>query len=230
MSQKPEERYQTIAELIDGSSRARKAQIDYVPEKLISRPRERTLDWSTDVVEYLQQSDYARAEAIAREEFEATGNPHALLIMVNASIRAQRYFEALDILDKNKTVVENESKVQSDLQFALLKVLLETRGIARAEKLLTSLMARFGETPDLLFKQASILGAQAKYEEACSILLRLNRDFPNRPELLKRIVTVYEQLRDVQRASAFLKAYERQVSTDPWAAATRERYSLIGVR
>ncbi len=73
MSQKPEERYQTIDDLIEAASRARKAQIDYVPEKLISRPRERTLDWSTDVVEYLQQSDYARAEAIAREEFEATG-------------------------------------------------------------------------------------------------------------------------------------------------------------
>jgi len=85
-------------------------------------------------------------------------------------------------------------------------------------------------TPDLLFKQASILRAQAKYDEACAILLRLNRDFPNRPELLKRIVTVYEQLRDVQHASAFLKAYERQVPADPWATATRERYSLIGVR
>ncbi len=114
--------------------------------------------------------------------------------MVNASIRAQRYFEALDVLDKNKAIIESDSKVQSDLQFALLKVLLETRGITRAEKLLTSLMAKFGETPDLLFKQASILGAQAKYDEACAILLRLNRDFPNRPELLKRIVTVYEQL------------------------------------
>jgi serine/threonine-protein kinase len=204
--------------------------VDYVPEKLISRPREKTLDWSTDVVEYLQQSDYARAEAIAREEFEATGNPHALLIMVNASIRAERYFEALEILDKHKTVVESDSKVQSDLQFAFLKALLETRCIARAEKLLTTLMAKYGETPDLLFKQASIFGAQAKYEEACEILLRLNRDFPNRPELLKRIVTVYEQLRDVQRASAFLKAYERQAPADPWAIATRERYSLIGVR
>lgn len=230
MSQQPEARYQTISELINATSRARKSQIDYVPEKLISRPRDKHLDWSTDVVEYLQQSDYARAEAIAREEFEATGNPHALLIMVNASLRAKRYFEALEFLDKNKTIVDSESKVQSDLQYAFLKALLETRGIARAEKLLTHLMAKYGETPDLLFKHASILGAQAKYEEACTILLRLNRDFPNRPELLKRIVTVYEQLRDVQRASAFLKAYERQVPADPWAAATRERYSLIGVR
>ena len=150
--------------------------------------------------------------------------------MVNTSIRAQRYFEALEILDKNHGIVDSESKVKSDLQFALLKVLLETRGIARAEKLLTRLMGAFGETPDLLYKQASILGAQAKYDEACSILLRLNRDFPNRPELLKRIVTVYEQLRDVHRASAFLKAFERIVPGDPWAAATRERYSVIGVR
>lgn len=230
MSLAPEERYQSIAELIAAANLARKSQIDYVPERLISRPRERTLDWSTDVIEYLQQSDYARAEAIAREEFEATKNPHALLIMVNTSIRAQRYFEALEILDKNHGIVDSESKVKSDLQFALLKVLLETRGIARAEKLLTRLMGAFGETPDLLYKQASILGAQAKYDEACSILLRLNRDFPNRPELLKRIVTVYEQLRDVHRASAFLKAFERIVPGDPWAAATRERYSVIGVR
>lgn len=230
MSAGPDERYQSIAELTAATNLARKSQIDYVPERLISRPKERTLDWSSDVVEYLQQSDYVRAEAIAREEFEATKNPHALLIMVNTSIRAQRYFEALDILDKNNVIVESESKVKSDLQFALLKVLLETRGIARAEKLLTRLMVTFGETPDLLYKQASILGAQAKYEEACSILLRLNRDFPHRPELLKRIVTVYEQLRDVHRASAFLKAYERIVPGDLWAVAARERYSIIGVR
>jgi serine/threonine-protein kinase len=230
MSQNPAQRYQTIALLMEATSRARRAQIDYVPERLISRPRDRKLDWSTDAVEYLQQSDYARAEAIAKQEFESTRNPHALLIMINASIRGKRFFEALDTLDNNRTIVESDSKVQTDFQYALLKVLLETRSIARAEKLLTGLISQYGETPDLLYKQASILGAQAKYEEACEILLRLNRDFPNRPEILKRIVTVYEQLRDVQRASAFLKAYERHVPSDPWASTTRERFSMIGIR
>ena len=60
-----------------------------------------------------------------------------------------------------------------------------------------------------MLRKASVLGLQAKYAEACDILLQLNRDFPNRPAVLKRLVTVYEQLRDIGKAVAFLKAYHR---------------------
>jgi serine/threonine-protein kinase len=92
------------------------------------------------------------------------------------------------------------------------------------------MIVRYGETPDLLFKKASILGMQASYEDACEILLRLNRDFPGRAAILRRLVIVHEQLRDVQRAAAFLKAYQKVAGEDPWSVETRVRYQLIGVR
>ncbi len=230
MAGTPGDRFRSVQDLIAATKRAKRAQIEYVPEKSISRPRERTLDWSSDVVEYLQQSDYARAEHVAREEFESTKNPHAFLIMVNAAIRAERYFDALRMLDDHPDVIDATSSAQSDLHFAKLKALLETRDVGRAEKLLSEMIVRYGETPDLLFKKASILGMQAEYDEACEILLRLNRDFPNRPAILRRLVTVHEQLRDVQRAAAFVKAYQRVAGEDAWSVATRERYLLIGIR
>ena len=230
MALNPVERYQSVQDLILAARRAKQAQIDYVPERTISRRRERTLDWSSDVVEYLQQSDFSRAEHIAREEFEATENPHAFLIMVNSAIRAERYFDALRMIDSHPEVASSDSAAQSDLHFAALNALLETRDVSRAEKLLTEMMQRYGETPDLLFKRASILGIQAKYEDSCEILLRLNRDFPDRPALLRRLVVVFEQLRDLGKASAFLKAYKRKVADDPWATEKSERFAALGIR
>jgi len=230
MAHKPADRFQSVDDLIIATKRAKQAQIAYVPEKIISAQRERALDWSSDVVEYLELSDYARAEHVAREEFQATKNPHAFVIMVNAAMRAERYFDALRMMDKHADVIEQISSAQSDLHFAKLKALLETREVGRAEKLLSEMIVRYGETPDLLFKKASILGMQANYEDACEILLRLNRDFPGRPAILRRLVTVHEQLRDVQRAAAFVKAYQKVAGEDTWSVETRERYLLIGVR
>jgi serine/threonine-protein kinase len=86
-----------------------------------------------------------------------------------------------------------------------------------------------GESPSLLLQQASILGLQARYEEACSILMRLNRDYPQRLQVLKRLVLVYEQLRDPGKAAAFLRAYNRLASEDPWARAKLLQFSAMGL-
>lgn len=92
------------------------------------------------------------------------------------------------------------------------------------------MIAEEGETPDLLFKKASIFGLQAKFDEACEILLRLNRDFPGRPAILRRLVVVYEQLRDLGKASAFLKAYRKKGNSDEWAHQKSERFAALGYR
>jgi eukaryotic-like serine/threonine-protein kinase len=230
LAHSPSDRFQSVDDLIVAARRAKQAQIAYIPERIISAPRERAIDWSSDVVEYLEQSDYARAEHVAREEFQQTKNPHAFVIMVNAAMRAERYFDALAMMDTHADVIDQVTSAQSDLHFARLKALLETRQVGLAEKLLTEMIVRYGETPDLLFKKASILGMQASYEDACEILLRLNRDFPGRAAILRRLVIVHEQLRDVQRAAAFLKAYQKVAGEDPWSVETRVRYQLIGVR
>ena len=85
-----------------------------------------------------------------------------------------------------------------------------------------------GETANILLKRASIFGLQAQYQEASEILLRLNRDFPGRPAILRRLVVVFEQLRDIGKASAFLKAYGRDNPNDPWVAEKRDRFAAFG--
>lgn len=230
MAREPGDRYRTIDELVVAAGRAKQAQIEYIPEKTISSTRERVVDWSSDAIEYFEKSDYARAEHVAREEFQSTRNPHAFVVMVNAAMRAERYFDALRVMDENADMIDDASSARSDLHFAKLKALLETANVARAETLLSEMIDRYGETPDLLFKKASVLGMQANYDEACEILLRLNRDFPDRPAILRRLVIVHEQLRDIQRAAAFVKAYQRIAGEDRWSVETRERYRTIGIR
>lgn len=66
--------------------------------------------------------------------------------------------------------------------------------------------------------QASILGCSAKHEESREIPLRLNRDFLVWPTMLRRLVVVFEQVRDVRKSSAFLKAFVEIVPDDAWAS------------
>lgn len=55
--------------------------------------------------------------------------------------------------------------------------------------------------------------------------MRLNRGFPQRPQVLKRLVLVFEQLRDPGKAAAFPKVYNRLATEDPWAAKKIEQFS-----
>ena len=59
--------------------------------------------------------------------------------------------------------------------------------------------------------------------------MRLNREFPLRPQVLKRLVLVYEQLRDPGKAAAFLKAYNRLVDGDLWGEQKRMQFSNLGL-
>src|SRR4051794_40902247 len=106
---------------------------------------------------------------------------------------------------------------------------LETRQVNRARGLVEECIAKDGGSPDLLLKKASLLGLTARYEEACAILLQLNRDHPRRPAVLKRLVLVYEQLRDVGKAAAFLKAYVREVPDDAWAQQKQQEFAALGL-
>ena len=51
-----------------------------------------------------------------------------------------------------------------------------------------------------------------------------------RPAILRRLVIVFEQLRDVGKAAAFLKAYARTVPHDAWANEKRDRFAALGFR
>lgn len=226
----PEDRWTSIAELVTATQRARQAQLDYVPERTVSVKRDVTTDWSSDVIGFIDKSDYARAESVARAQFELTGDRHAFLMMVSAAVRDGRVFDAKRDFDAHPDLWNRPSTLRRDLRELALKCFLETRDIDRSRDLIDTMLAEDGETPNILLKKASVLGLRAQYREASEILLRLNRDFPGRPAVLRRLVVVFEQLRDLGKASAFLKAYGRIHVEDAWVKEKREKFAAIGFR
>jgi serine/threonine-protein kinase len=122
------------------------------------------------------------------------------------------YFDAIHAIESHPELSAEISPIRRDLRYLALKCYLETRQVGNAQRMVEQCLEEDGESPTLLLQQASILGLEARYEDACSILMRLNREFPQRPQVLKRLVLVYEQLRDPGKAAAFLKAYSRLAS------------------
>lgn len=226
----PADRWPTVTELLESFKQARRAQLDYVPERAVSVKREPSADWSSDVVSLIDNSDFARAENIARTQFELSGDKHAFLLMVSSAVRDGRVFDAKREFDTHPELLSEASSIRRDLREIALKCFLETRDIERARNLVETMVADDGETPNILLKRASIFGLQAQYHEASEILLRLNRDFPGRPAILRRLVVVFEQLRDIGKASAFLKAYGRDNPNDTWVSEKRERFAALGFR
>ena len=226
----PMDRWPTVQDLTLATKRAQQAQLDYVPERTISVKRPLTVDWSSDVLDLLDNAEFARAEHVARMEFACTGDAHAFLMMVAAAVRDGRFFDAKRDVQANPSMLSASSPVKRDLRELALKCYLETRDIHQAREIIETMIAEDGETPNILLKQASVLGLLAQYEEARDILLRLNRDFPGRPAILRRLVIVFEQLRDVGKAVAFLKAYARAVPHDAWASEKRDRFAALGFR
>jgi len=226
----PAERWESIDELLVAFRRARQAQLDYVPERTVAVKREPTIDWSSDVVDLIAKSDFGRAENVARTQFELTGDIHAFMLMVSAAVRDGRVFDAKRDFDARTNVLTDPSPIQRDLREIALKCYLETRDIDRARDLIDAMIRDYGETPNILLKKASVLGLQARYQAASEILLRLNREFPGRPAVLRRLVVVFEQLRDLGKAVAFLKAYCRCNPNDTWASQKREIFAALGFR
>jgi serine/threonine-protein kinase len=226
----PMDRWPTVEDLTLATKRAQQAQLDYVPERTISVKRPLTVDWSSDVLDLLDKAEFARAEHVARMEFACTGDAHAFLMMVAAAVRDGRFFDAKRDVQAHPGLLSPSSPIKRDLRELAVKCCLETRDIDQARALIETIMTEDGETPNLLLKQASVLGLLAQYEEARDILLRLNRDFPGRPAILRRLVIVFEQLRDVGKAAAFLKAYARAVPHDAWADEKRDRFAALGFR
>ena len=60
-------------------------------------------------------------------------------------------------------------------------------------------------------------------------LLALHRRLPGKPAILKRLVAVFEQMRDTGKAAAFLRAYQKAVPDDPWGTSKAEHFRALGL-
>lgn len=225
----PAKRWPSVEEMEVQFERVRRAQMDFQPVRAIAPKCELEEDWASRAVRLMAEGQYKEAEQIAGQLYQRSREPHAFLCMVSAACKDERYFDALQFVEGHPEMLGPGSPIRKDLRYLALKCYLETTQVGKAERIIDQCLAEDGDSPSLLLQWASILGLQARYEEACSILMRLNREFPQRPQVLKRLVLVYEQLRDPGKAAAFLKAYNRLGTEDPWAAKKIAQFSALGL-
>src|SRR5262249_4749986 len=150
---------------------------------------------------------HARAETVAGAEFRGSGDPQALLLMTTAIAREGRYFDCLRALESHPDLLAADGPAARDLRRIVLRCYFETRQVDPADRLIDQCPKLDGPDPDLLFKKASVLGLQARYEEASALLLRLNREHPRRLAVLRRLVLVFRTNAQHRQGTRFLRGY-----------------------
>lgn len=209
LARNPEKRWGSVGELRTAFVRARAEQLAHQtqrPTVVVPAP---TRDWSSEAVRLMDASSWRDAEAVAQAEYQRSRAPHALLFMVRAAVRDERYFRALEILDAAPIDKVGDDSVEAELETLALKALVHTQKVGPALDMVERCISRQGERPGLLLRKASLLGMQARFPEAAEVLVALNKAMPRQPAVLRRLAMVYEQLREFDRARAFRRAVAR---------------------
>lgn len=225
----PEERWPSVDAMLDAYRAVRRAQLQFTPTRTLALPRAPLEDWSSQAVRLVEAGDYRDAELVARAEFESTRDAQAFLLMVQASYREARYFDCIRDLEARPDVVDAPTPTGIELRRLALSAYLEVRQVDRARAFVMRCLDEAPEAPDLLLKHASILALDAKYEDAAERLMALNRRLPGKPAILRRLVAVFEQMRDTGKAAAFLRAYQKAMPDDPWASSKVEQFRALGL-
>jgi eukaryotic-like serine/threonine-protein kinase len=225
----PEERWPSVDGMLEAFRAVRRAQLQFTPSRSLAVPHAPHEDWSSQAVRLVESGDYRDAERIARAEFESTRDAQAFLLMAQASYREGRYFDCIRDIEARPDVVDEPTPTGAELRRLALSAYLEVRHIDRARAFVERCLAETPDGADLLLKQASILALDARYEEAAEQLMVLNRRLPGKPAILRRLVAVFEQLRDTGKAAAFLRAYQKAVPDDPWASSKAAHFRALGL-
>jgi serine/threonine-protein kinase len=224
----PAARWASVAEMLPAFESARQTQRGFLDLRAVP-PHPTAEDWSSRAVHHLASGGYREAERLAAHEFSRSEDPHAFSLMAAAAIRDGRHYDCLRMIDDHPELLSGGGPAAADLRLLALKACLETQQLHRAERLVEECQQDRPGDAGVLLKKASVLGAQARYQEAADILLGLNREHPGRPSILKRLVLAFEQLRDVGKAAAFLRAFLRERPDDEWGRAKLEQYAALGV-
>jgi eukaryotic-like serine/threonine-protein kinase len=186
-------------------------------------------DWSTQVVRLVERGEYRNAELIAHTEFESSRDEHAFLMMVQSSYREGRFFDYIRDIEELPDMMNSPTRTGIELRRLALAVYLDVRQIDSARQLVERCLPEAPDAPDHNLKQASILALDAKYEQAAEKLLALHRRLPDKPAILRRLIAVFEQMRDTGKAAAFLRTYQKIVPDDPWGTAKAEHFRALGL-
>jgi eukaryotic-like serine/threonine-protein kinase len=225
----PQERWPSVDKMLEAFRGVRRAQIQSTPTRALAVPRAPHEDWSTQAAGLVERGDYREAELVARAEFESSRDEQAFLMMVQASYRDGRLFDCVRDIEARPDMIDSPTAAGAELRRLALAVYLETRHMDRAQVFVKRCLADTPEAPELLLKEASVLALDAKYEQAAEQLLSLHRRFPGRPAILRRLVAVFEQMRDTGKAAAFLRAYQKAAPDDPWGTTKAEQFRALGL-
>lgn len=225
----PVDRWPSVALMLDAFRDVRTAQQQFMPTRSLVAPVASEDDWSTQAVRLLEQGDFDDAECVAQAEFDSSKDHHAFLMMAQASYRANRYFDCLHHLESRPDIVDLPSATGSELRYLALSSYLEVRDVDRARAFVDKCLLDAPNAPDLLLRKASILALDSRFADAAEQLLALHRRLPNRPAILKRLVVIFEQMRDMGKAVAFLRAYLKAVPGDAWALGKVKHYQALGI-
>jgi len=229
LQQNPADRWNSISEMVPAFRRVWQSQIAYQPVRTVPIQRSHDVDWSSESISYLEHGEYSKAEAVALLEYKEKKDEHALLIAATAAFRDGRFFDCIDLIKPESELLEDFSPVSTDLRHLAINALIETRRLEDAAKLVDTALKFEEESLELLLKKASLLGMQAKYAEAYEILLSLNRTYPQRSPILRRLVLVCEQMRDIGKAAAFLRLYLKISPDDKWALLKSKQFANLGL-
>ena len=215
--------------MLDELPNLRRFQLEYSVVSGKKASSSGAADWSTEVIADFEKRDYQAAEMVAHRQFEASKDAYAFLLMVQAAARDGRHFDCLKYLERSPAFSRPPAKYADELRLIRVDAYVAVRNIDAAEALVNELIAEGKADRVLLIKKASILGVQARFDEARELLLELNRQHPNDRLILKKLVLVNEQLRDAGKAVAFLRAYRGLAPDDKWAASKQNEYQALGL-
>ncbi len=204
LEMKPDDRWHSVDELRNAFNKAYYAQMAFNTDRpyMVDAHQPRA-DWSSRTLELMEKEEWRSAENVASTEYKQSGDPFAFLLMIRSAFRDERYFDVLQALEASPEMLVNETSVIGDLEYLALETYLRTERIYDAARMVDLCMERQGDLPGLFLRKASILGLMARYDESRDLLLFLNKMLPRRQAILRRLVTVYEQLRDFDQAEAF---------------------------
>jgi tetratricopeptide (TPR) repeat protein len=134
------------------------------------------------------------------------------------------------VLNKNSECLLLNEALGGEFRELAVNTYLKNKDVLNANKTIDDIEAR-GELnkPEMLLKKASVYGLQSRYEEAIELLVGLNKEYPRKPSILKRLALAYEQIRQPQKAIAYLKVYRKVTGDDVWVNAQMEKFRALGV-
>lgn len=225
----PADRFASIDELKAAFNRAATLQGQQAPMVHLSYVATPSRDWSSEVVEALEKTEYQKAAAIANAEFRRSRDPGALLQELNALYRGALWFDFEKVvagLDEGSLSVEGT--IGTHIRELVVKVYMKLRKLDLAKQILDVAKKLGDQSFELSMCEASIVAMQTRYPEARSQLETLNREYPMHPMVLRRLVLVCEQERDYDAAAGYLRAALRICRDDEKLLQKRQQYELLG--